>query len=463
MSLSSSEPKMTLYEYIFTKIPMIQDPQVLRLLTQYSTQLKDFFSKTAGDKSGLKASIKSTLGELYTQINDISGPPENSNSLNKTKYRQIYNKLTEDWKRVYVSNGHVIKKTEGILPNLFIEVFIQIILEYYSNYIYNFNFVPNIISFKKVNYQKKNEYNVNEVHQYNMKMDKVYGFTLYDYINGTVEGQTFNPVFLFTVLQEVYQILQFFYHECGFVHGDLNPANVMISFGGASGQMKVQIIDFGYSLVNAPFLPDGRKHILSTFVDKPIENLRIITNRNRPNNYNTHTNNNLSQLDIKHLMILVISELMKKDMTNNNRQKIFKHQVGTLLKSHFDKFESQRQNIRSSNPSKRKAPNMNLVYNIVRSSFNPEFEINSFMTKMNELKEINIASTVRLNKTSQASPGKRGRTLFSNERPSGLPSFSLGNSNNEETNRHPSHITVRSRKYPAVSRRGLFGNNSNEE
>ncbi len=457
--MSASQPQMSLYDYICTKLPesIIRDPEVIQLLTRYSTELKNFFSKNPSGKSGLMRSIKETLGQLYTEINEKSGSIINSNTQTTSSYRQVHNELTNNWKRVYVSNRFVIKKTEGILPNIFIEVLIQIILDYYSNYLHSFGYVPSVVSFQKVKYQKKTNFNVSgNEHQYNLKMNRVSGFTLYDYIHGKIPEYPFNQVFLFTVLQKVYEILDFFYHTCGFVHGDLNPANVMIHTSGASGDIHVQIIDFGYSLVNTNYLPDGRKYILSTFVDKPIENLQITTNRNSPNNYNVATNNNLSQLDMKHLMLLVISELLNHDMTNENGKKVLKEKLGLFLRKEFDDFLETRINIIESNGSKGKLkterngsktimrvnPNMNLVYDIVRlSSFRPNFEINTFIQKMEEFKGVNMNQALRINKTQQQSPGKRGRSLFNNSNNegkeeenrglSGLPSFSLGNSNNE--------------------------------
>lgn len=400
MSSSSSEPKMTLYEYICSKIPFFIDSTLQNILIRYSEELKIFYATKPNERNF--SVFTPIMNELYRCIDGLTGAIQKSNTQKNSSstppnknnedfdYIQVYNQLTDNHKRVYLSKNHqyVIKKTDDEIPKLFIEVLIQIILEYYSNYVEEKNYVPNMVEFKKVLFQRRTKYHNsrnNKSYQFNMKMERLSGFTLYDYINGEVIGKTFDPVFLFTVLQKVYVILDFFYRRCGFVHGDLNPANVMIHEE-SNGDIKVQIIDFGYSLVNTNFLPNPNKFILSTFVDVPMKLLKIKTRSNGVNNYNNSTNELLSQMDMKHLMILVISELMKKDMTNKNGQKIFKHQVGTLLESHFSKFDSQRNQISRLEPSKKSVPNMKLVYNIVRLNSNPEFEINSFMTKMEELK-----------------------------------------------------------------------------
>ncbi len=143
-------------------------------------------------------------------------------------------------------------------------------------------------------------------------------------------------------------------------------------------------------------------------------------------------------------------------MTNENGKRVLKEKLGLFLRKEFDDFMETRINIIESNGSKGKLkterngsktimrvnPNMNLVYDIVRlSSIRPNFEINTFMQKMEEFKGVNMNQALRINKTQQHSPGKRGRSLFNNEgeniKLSGLPSFSLGkfgNSNNESEN-----------------------------
>ncbi len=406
-----------LYNFLNEKMyGLLSDEELKSFMKEYSNFLRKFLSSKYSDRYS-KSDFIAISRKIYNKLSELIGEASNSNTLNTSIFTQIENAVNSYngrplKKNVFktINESRLIKKNRygkrDSLPSLFIEALIGLIVEYYlseaglDSLPHLSASSPHFVSYKKV----KNTNNPNKIN-WNYEMEYIKGITLKDYL--TNEDYNLDLSTLVNILIQVSEILGYLQLRCNFLHGDLNTSNIMlIPIEGAGGGFKVKIIDFGFSLIDTPYLDDERKPFILCSLKEHLDNLKITFRRNS-NNINNESKQILNKIDLCHLMIFICKDLNKRDRN-----------LSTILTNYFDlSSQDVRINIGEIHTHLRKVK-------VIPEFFTPVI----FKAKIEELMRMNLSTL--LNKD-ESSPVRRTRSMFNEGSNNGSSNGSNNSSNNK--------------------------------
>lgn len=82
------------------------------------------------------------------------------------------------------------------------------------------------------------------------EIQKINGISLYDYLDNILSSSNIKPLFVYNILIQICDILQYYQENYQFVHGDLHLDNILVE----RDTGKIYLIDFGRSSIKIPIL-----------------------------------------------------------------------------------------------------------------------------------------------------------------------------------------------------------------
>jgi hypothetical protein len=280
----------------------------------------------------------------------------------------------------------------------------------------------------------------------------LFQFILDNYSNSNMNNENKNRR-LFNVLHRISEELNKLQEICGFIHGDLHAANILLKYN-SDEDIKIIFIDFGYSVVQLPLYNqnNNKRYLLSS--NEPFNLKSLLDLYQYPK---------LKSIDLFHLFRDLYIFMYPSESNNENNKIInlrenisfrkFINGLFNLLK--FGIINNKNLTNRPHIFSRKNTFNVSnelIPLNFINLNFNNIISSNSVIkTKTNNLRRETISNKTVVNNSPNVS-SRRGLG-FSNNTPLSSPNLSSRRGLGFSNNTHPSS--------PNIGTKRLKINNSN--